>query len=207
MTLFQILMLGASAYFAFKIYEHIQTLEDSDQRQNNNFNDTNAREQSSERSVSAFSTFSADELIEKADNAFEEENFEKALAFLMEANAKESNNSEVLFKIGYILQKQDDNDSALDYYKQALELDKDNEFIHNSVASIYRSNKEYSSARMHLNQSLALDDQNPITYYNYGNLLLDMGHTEEAGDMYAKAIELNPDFQEAKDELENIRNL
>ncbi len=193
MTLFQVLMLGASAYFAFKIYEHIQTLEDPQQRQND------------DRSANSFSTSSVQELIEKADIAFEEQDFEKALAFLLEADAKDSNNADSLFKIGYILQSKEDYDSALDYYKRAVELDKDNEYIHNSMASIYRMNKEYSSAKMHLNESLAIDNQNPITYYNYGNLLVDMQHKEEAVSMYEKAIELNSEFDEAKEELKKLR--
>ena len=204
MTILQLLMLGASAYFAFKIYEHIQTLQDP-KSGNSNSNNTNYRNNQPVKTVDSFSPFSAKELIEKADDAFEEQDFKKALAFLQEADAKEVNNPDTLFKIGYILQNQDDNDNALSYYKQALEVDKNNEYIHNSMASIYRQKKEFTSAQMHLRESLAINDSNAITYYNYGNLLVDMDNKEEAINMYKKAIEINPDFEEAKIELEKIR--
>ena len=145
MTLFQILMLGASAFFAFKVYEHIQTLQDEEP-------------QKDKRTPSSFDPES---LVIRADE-------------------------------------------ALNYYKEALEGDKDNEYIHNSIASIYRANEEFVSAKMHLNASLSINDNNPVTYYNYGNLLVDMKHFDEAKEMYKKAIEIKEDFKEAKEELEKL---
>ena len=201
MTVFQLLMLGASAFFAFKIYEHIQTLKEPEAQNNNDYADDNQ-----DKSAEAFSPFSPEALIEKADEAFEVEDYQKALALLIEANAKDTSNPDTLFKIAYILQKSGDNEEAIKYYKEALEVDKDNEFIHNAMASIYRANGEFTSAKMHLNNSLELDDQNPITYYNYGNLYVDMEHPEEAIAMYEKAVELHPEFEEAKQELENLKN-
>jgi len=201
MTVFQLLMLGASAYFAFKLYEHVQTLQEPENEQNN----TNPHANNEQKSADTFSPFSPEALVEKADIAFEEKEFERALALLNEANAKEPNNDEILFKIAYILQKSGDDNGALNYYKEALELDKNNEFIHNSMASIYRANGEFTSARMHLKDSLEIDSENPITYYNYGNLLVDMEHNEEAMEMYKKAMELNPEFDEAKVELEKLQ--
>ncbi|MEA3330942.1 MAG: tetratricopeptide repeat protein [Campylobacterota bacterium] len=198
MSVFQLLMLGASAFFAFKIYEHIQTLQEPDLRDDDFSNNE-------PRSAGAFSVFSPEALVLKADEAYEEEDFQRALALLNEVNEKEANNSEVLFKIAYILQKVDDNDEALKYYKEALALDKNNEFIHNSMATIYRVNGEFTSAKMHLQTSLEIDNQNPITYYNFGNLLVEMQHNEEAVAMYEKAIEIDPKFGEAKVELEKLQ--
>ncbi|EDZ61806.1 protein containing Tetratricopeptide repeat (TPR) domain [Sulfurimonas gotlandica GD1] len=197
MTVFQLLMLGASAFFAYKIFEHIQTLQNPEEQ----IDDSNQNET---KSAEAFSPFDPETLVEKADVAFEEKDFQRALALLSEADAKDQQNSEILFKIGYILQQTNDNDEALKYYKQALEVDKDNEFIHNSIASIYRANGEFISAKMHFHASIDIDDSNAITYYNFGNLLVDMKHLQEAKDMYEKALEINPDFSEAKEELEKL---
>ncbi len=63
---------------------------------------------------------------------------------------------------------------------------------------------EFTSAKMHLHASLEIDDKNPITYYNYGNLLVDMQRDEEAIEMYKKALEINPEFTEAKEEIEKL---
>jgi len=200
MTVFQLLMLGASAFFAFKIYEHIQTLQEPEDGDDVSIDDSIAENKTAE----AFSPFSPEALIEKADVAFEEEDYVKALAFLNEADAKDANNPEVLFKIAYVLQRSGDNEAALQRYKNALEVDKENEFIHNSMASIYRQNGEFTSAKIHLKASLEIDGENPITYYNYGNLLVDSHNNEEAVAMYEKALEINPDFKEAKEELDKL---
>jgi len=199
MSLFQLLMLGASAFFAFKIYEHIQTLQDPQDDVNDD------RANPPQRSADAFSTFDSSDLIDKADEALENKDLDKALAIYSEANIKSPNSSETLFKMGYTLGLQDRDDEALEYYKEALALDKNNTFIYQAMASIYRKKGEYTSARMSLNASLDIDTTNPITYYNYGNLLQDMNYQEEAIEMYTKAIEINPDFDEAKEELSKLK--
>ena len=188
MTLFQLLMLGASAFFAYKIYEHIQTLQDP-------------QEKPEERSADAFSTFDASSLIEKADEAMQKEDYQKALAIYSEANIKAPKDAETLFKMGYVLAKQNRDDEAIDYYKEALALDADNTYIHQAMASLYRKMGEFASAKIHLDKSLELDDTNPITYYNYGNLLVDMQAYDGAKEMYKKALALDEDFKEAKVEL------
>ncbi|MFK5937565.1 MAG: tetratricopeptide repeat protein [Sulfurimonas sp.] len=199
MTVFQLLMLGASAFFAFKIYEHIQTLQEPQDRQNDDTANT------PQRTAEAFSTFDSSDLMDKADEALEKKDLDKALAIYSEANIKNPNSSETLFKMGYTLGLQDRDDEALESYKEALALDKNNTFIYQAMASIYRKKGEFTSARMSLNASLDMDDTNPITYYNYGNLLQDMNHQEEAVEMYEKAIKINPDFDEAKEELSKLK--
>jgi len=196
MTFFQLLMLGASAFFAYKIYQHIQTLKDPEEENNFSSNEP--------RTADAFSTFDSSSLVEKADDARENGDLDKAMAIYSEANIKEPNSAETLFKMGYTLALQERDEEALEYYKESLELDKENPFVHQAMASIYRKLEEYASARMHLNASLALDDTNPITYFNYGNLLNDMKLFDEAKDMYNRAIELDPGFAEAKEELQKV---
>ena len=198
MTVFQLLMLGASAFFAYKIYEHIQTLQDPQ---------PNRGEESDEmpRSADAFSTFDASSLIEKGDDALENADLQKALAIYSEANIKEPNSTEILFKMGYTLGLQERDDEALERYKEALEVDKENSYVHQAMASIYRKNGEFASAKLHLNALVDIDSLNPITFYNYGNLYADMEHPQEAKAMYLKALELNPDFNEAKEELEKLQ--
>jgi len=198
MTVFQLLMLGASAFFAYKIYMHIQTLQDPKSQGEEGVNET-------PRSAEAFSTFDSSSLIEKGDEALESNDLQKALAIYSEANIKDPNSEEILFKMGYTLGLQNRDEEALEYYKEVLELDKNNTYAHQAMASIYRKNREFASAKLHLNALLDIDDSNPITYYNYGNLSVDMEHLDEAKAMYHKAIELNPDFKEAKEELEKLQ--
>jgi len=155
MTFFQLLMLGASAFFAFKIYEHIQTLQDPEESQNSNTDEVKPPV----RTAEAFSTFDVEDLIEKADDAVVANNLDKALAIYSEANIKSKGNGEVLFKMGYVLALQKRNDEALEYFKEALEVDDENPFTHLEMAYIYIDEEEYASARTHLNAALALDPE------------------------------------------------
>lgn len=206
MSVLQLLMLGASAFFAFKIYQHIQTLEDDQNIQREDYGPSqDEKDEDYAKAMNTFSPYSAEELVQKADEAYENEDEQKALAFLSEANLKAPNNAEILFKLGFISAKVGDNTMAIRYYKESLDVDKDDEFVHNSLASVYRAEKEFASAKMHLNDSLSIDDTNALTYYNYGNLMIDMGNEDVAREMYAKAIELDPEFKEAKEELEKLQ--
>jgi len=150
MTLFQLLMLGASAFFAFKIYEHIQTLKDPEEQGDRD---------TPKRTAEAFSTFDSTELIETADEEVLNHNLDKALAIYSEANIKEPNNGETLFKMGYVLGMQKRYEEALEYYKEALEADPENPFTHLEMAYIYIEEKDKASARMHLNRALELDSE------------------------------------------------
>lgn len=201
MTLLQLIMLGGSAYFAFKIYEHIQTLQDPQNKQNNNYQ---PQVDTEDKSADAFSPFSASELVDKADEAHEDGDAQKALSFLYEADIKEPNNAEILFKLGFISAGVEDNMSAIRYYKRSLDIDDNDDFVHNSLASVYRAEGELASAKMHLNDSLEIDDSNPVTYYNYGNLMCDLGNEDVAMDMYKRALDYDPEFTQAKEELEKL---
>ncbi|MDD3816933.1 MAG: tetratricopeptide repeat protein [Thiovulaceae bacterium] len=196
MTLFQLLMLAASAFFAYKIYEHVQTLKDEPAK---------GESDDMPRSAEAFSVFSPESLALRADEAYEEGDYSKALALLTEAHAKDPKNSDILFKLGYMQYKNNLLEEAIDSYKEALELERENEYIHNSLASVYREKEEFASARMHLNASLDIDDTNPATYFNYGNLLVDMKNIPEAIRMYEKALELEPELEAARIEIEKLK--
>jgi len=186
MTLFQLIMLGISAFFAYQVYQHIQTLKDPQE-------DSSSVE------------FDAEALVAKADEAMEAGDLQKALAIYKEADIKAPKDPETLFKMGYVLAQQNRDDEALEYYLEALELDEQNTYIHQALASLYRKMKAYDKAQEHIKRSLEIDDKNPITYFNYGNLLQDMGEKQKAKEMYKKALELDATLEAAKEELQKLK--
>jgi len=197
MTVFQLMMLFASAYFMFKIYEHIQTLEEPNEKEQNNSQE--------EKTAKTFSPFSPEALIQKADVAFNDGDMKKSYALLIEANAKDNNNAEILFKLGFIAKELNELDEAVEFLKQSLEIDNKDEFVHNTIASVYRLQGKFDIAKNHLEHSIEIDSSNFTTYYNYANLLVDMGDTDKAIEMYKKSLELNPELEEAKIELTKLK--
>lgn len=195
MSLFQILMIAMAAFFSFKVYQHIQTLEDE-----------KTEPKKDNRSQNGFSPFDPEALAIKADEAFEEGDLKKAFALLDEANVKGPNNAEVLGKLGYISAKEERNNEAISYYREALHVDKNNDIFYNALASLYRKSGEFKKAEENYKEALQIDAAYDVTYYNYANLLVDMQRFAEALAMYEKALEINPEFSEAKIEMNNIKD-
>ena len=186
MTLFQILMIGMAAFFSYKVYQHIQTLQDEPSQ--------------------TTPSFDPQKMEEEADRAFTDGDLRRAFMLLDEVNIKGEKNSEILSKMGYILAQEERVNEALSYYQEALSIDKYNDTIHNALASLYRKQGEFAKAEEHYKQSLQIDPSYELTYFNYGNLLVDMNLWGEASKMYEKALKLNPDFKEAKIEMDKIKD-
>jgi len=72
-------------------------------------------------------------------------------------NMIEPKNGETLFKMAFTLGLQERNEEALEYYKDALEVDAKNPCSHLEMAYIYLKDDEHASARTHLNEALELD--------------------------------------------------
>ena len=188
MSTFQILMFAATLFFAYQIYQHVQTLEDK----------TSANEPSQEEDSAVFS---AESLVEEADDAYERGETERAKSILEEAYRMEPENSEIINKLAYVTAKNGDRLKGIQFYERSLELDENNDLTHNAIASLYRSERAYERAQDHYLKALEIDDQYSQTCFNYGNLLADMGNIEEARAMYKRALELQNDFPQAREAL------
>lgn len=154
MTVFQLLMLGASAFFAYKIYEHIQTLQDPDDTTQVDGQGNNA----SPRTAAAFSTFDSQSLLQKADEAREENKLDKALAIYSEANIKDPKNAEILFKMGYTLVMQQRDEEAVEYFIESLEVDNENPFAYKELALAYERLGEKEKAEEAMQKAKAIDE-------------------------------------------------
>jgi len=144
MSVFQLLMLGASAYFAFKIYEHIQTLQEPDLRDDDN--------------PPRLSEDDIESLIEEGDKEREEGRFERALAIYSEAKANQPQNAEVLFKMGYTMSQLERYDEALEYFEDSLEYDDQNPFTYLEISKIYKKMGDDEKAKAYYEKGVELDE-------------------------------------------------
>ncbi|RUM61437.1 MAG: hypothetical protein DSZ03_08445 [Sulfurimonas sp.] len=190
MSVFQILMLAVTAFFAYKVYEHINTLEDPPEPK---------------PSRDSLSSFDPEILMDRADEAVQQRDFKRAAALLQEAHVKASDNTEILNKLGFVLAQNGDLQAAIETYLKSLAIDERDDVTHNAIASLYRRTSEFDKAKQHYERALELDDAYEVTYYNFANLLVQMGEKDKAIAMYEKALELNGDLEEAAQELEKLR--
>lgn len=188
MSIFQILMFGATLFFAYQIFRHVQNLDDSEtQKKRSTIVDT--------------AVFSAAALVEEADNAYEKGETERARISLEEASRIDPANPEILNKLAFVTAKTGDRLKAIDLYERSLELDGNDDLTHNAIGSLYRLEKAHERAQDHYLKAIEIDDTYAQTFYNYANLLVDMGEIEEARAMYKRSLELQSDFPQAREAL------
>jgi tetratricopeptide (TPR) repeat protein len=188
-------MLGTTAFFAYQIYRHVQTLEDPVEK----------NEESFPTSFEPVLKNSPDALLEEADEAYIEGDMERALDKLNKANHLFVDNPEILNKCAFINGKLKNYNEAIDLYARSLELDATDDLTHIAIASVYKEQGDFDRAQEHYEKALEIDKQYAITYYNYGNLFNDKGDLDKAAQMYSKALTLQEDFIEAREALEQLK--
>ncbi len=190
MTTVQIIMMLATAFFAWKIFEHVQNLQDPE---------VSGRDENRQPA-----SFDPEVLIDRADEAYESGDLGGAKALLAEADVKSPDNPEILNKLAFILAKEGDKERAIEHYQASLAVDENDDLVHNAIASLYRETGEFDKAKEHYEKALSIDSEYAVTYFNYANLLVDMDEKERAKVMYEKAIKFDPEMLQAKFELEKL---
>jgi tetratricopeptide (TPR) repeat protein len=202
MTVFQLILLAITAYFAFEVYKHIQTLEDKPKNKPKPFDDGGI--QSDIKEWTPKTIYTIQELVDKADKAFLDGNLDEALKILREANYNKPFDAEILYKIAFILYKQQDYKNSIEALEDALKGDDKDPAIYALLASNYRALKDYQKASFYIKEALYLDRDNAMYHFNYANILLDLNHKDEAKKEYQKALELDSSLEAAKEELEKL---
>ncbi|MGO4880763.1 MAG: tetratricopeptide repeat protein [Bryobacteraceae bacterium] len=88
---------------------------------------------------------------------------------------------------------------GIDAYKKALELKPDDASIHNNYALALVELKKFDEARAELAKAAQLDPPSAGKYYfNLGAVLVNNGHSEEAGEVFKKAIDADPNYADAQ---------
>ncbi len=190
MTIFQLIMLAAAAFFAYQIYSYIQNIDESAEP---------AFLQESEPAVPT-----AEEMIQEADEAFRHEDLIRAKSILGEVVASYPDVTEGHNKLAFVLAKLDDREGALEHYEISLAKAPKDDMTHNAIASLLASMERMDEAENHYKQAIEIDDNYEVTWFNYANLMVKLGRMEEARQMYEKALQIDPGFEAAKEALEQL---
>ncbi len=131
------------------------------------------------------------------DLMHETEKSENAYLKAIEINP---NTPKYLNNLGFSYFSRGEYKKAAEMYRKALALDETNVQIHNNLGFAYGMLGRYDDAFAEFQQS-GTDD---VAYNNMGFLYYMLGYNLQARSMYAKAIEINPHFSKA---LENLRKM
>lgn len=123
---------------------------------------------------------------------------EEAEGAFLEALKINPNAPKYLNNLGFSYFSRGDYKKASEAYQKALALDPDNVQIHNNLGFAYGMLGRYDEALAEFRQA----GTEEVAYNNMGFVYHMLGYNSQAKGMFAKAIETNPHFEKA---LENLR--
>jgi len=111
-------------------------------------------------------------------------------------------------KQGNRLYKEQKYDAAKNKYQDALLEDPNSPLIQFNMGDVTYQTKDYQKAMESFHKTLNVKDAavQSMAYYNIGNSLYRLNKLPESIQAYQEALKLNPDDQDAKYNLEYVRN-
>jgi tetratricopeptide (TPR) repeat protein len=109
------------------------------------------------------------------------------------------------YQLGLIYAQKSDIDSAFYFFKQATQNIPDDPDSRANLALVYDQKGNYQMAESEFLKAISLDSTKTLYYYNYALTLGKMGRYHQAENMLTKAVLLKPDFIQAKQKLETLR--
>jgi len=201
MSIFQLIMITAAAFFAYEVYAHIQNIEEEAEPES--MKEVEALEENSEPSDED-KIAQYEKRIQEADKSYLDGNISKAKEMLEEIVKEYPTVAEGMNKLAFILAKENEDAEALLYYRASLRIVPEDDMTHNAIARLLVKLENYKEAEEHYMEAIKIDDNYEITWFNYASLMLVLEKNDEAKEMFTKALAIDPDFEEAKVELEKL---
>jgi tetratricopeptide (TPR) repeat protein len=95
-------------------------------------------------------------------------------------------------------------DKAIEDFNKAIELDPKDALAYSNRAEVWAQTKEFNKAITDANYAIKLDANLADAYNSRGFVYEKMGKREEAKQDYKRALQIEPDHQQAKEGLERI---
>ena len=194
MSIFQLIMLLVSAYFAYQMYKHIQGI------------DENVEPAFMQESEPVEVEPTIDELIAEADKAYMDDRFDIAQERLEAIIEQFPDSAEAMNKLAFVLAKQDKNEEAETHYLASLKIDPSDDMTHNALAKLYADMGKNIQAQEHYKKAVEIDKDYELTWFNYGALMDALGQKEEAREMYEKALKIDPSYEPALEAMTKLNN-
>lgn len=120
--------------------------------------------------------------------------FEQALTYYQTV---ETDQSEVLFRYGFIAKKADRADISIQAWEQVMEMDPDFQSVYFNLADTYEDEGRTEDAYDTAKKGLEVDELNKELYLLAGSLARKMGNTEEGYQLAREAVSIDPGFKQA----------
>ena len=108
------------------------------------------------------------------------------------------------YNLARAYEQQGETQLAIAYYQKAIELDGQMREAYNNLGIVLFSINEDEQAAQAFQQAIALSDTTAKYYFNLGAVYARRGILEEAEKLWRKTLELDPNYERAREFLEQI---
>lgn len=109
-----------------------------------------------------------------------------------------------LNNLGVALAQQGRLEEAKPHFLQALAIQPGYEDVYNNLGLLYYQQQDYVNSRKYFESGLGYNSNNPKVYFFLGLIADAQGRAREAADHFSQALKLDPNFQEAAENLRSI---
>lgn len=114
---------------------------------------------------------------------------------------------EALFLKGNEALGKGDIDTAIASFKKAIKHKPNNPLYHSNLGVSLRMKGDINGSIVEHKKAIAIEPNIPHLHYNLAYSYLQGGYHDFAKDELLKVLEIDPDFQDAKDALEKLKKL
>lgn len=109
-------------------------------------------------------------------------------------------------RLGLILKEQGDQAGAIERYEKSLAIHESAD-AHNNLGNLMMTEGRIPAAVMHLKRAIRLDRGNALAYFNLADAFAKAGQLDDAVDALHMAIAIQPDFEQANQNLEALKEI
>jgi len=109
--------------------------------------------------------------------------------------------------LGNALALKGDLEGAISQYYYCLKANPKDPQVHNNMGNVLAQQGKLAEAAAQYQMALNLKGDNPQAHFNLGYCLARQGRRKEAEQQYVLALQQRPDYQEARQQLEALKNL
>jgi len=104
----------------------------------------------------------------------------------------------VYYSMGFIYYLRNEIDKAFEYFQRSLSETDDFEYLHHLVARIYRDKGEFAKILEHCSKAIEYGHEDTEIRLLEGEAYLNLGNADKARNSFNRALELEPDHEDAR---------
>ena len=140
------------------------------------------------------------ELMMKGADALFEGDLAEAERLFLQASETDSTNYLAYYNLGLLASDQDRLEEARTYLEKALSLKENDADILTALGTVHLKSGQDAEAEKLFQKALELGESE-VLYNNLGTILFRRKDYRKAKELYRKALDMNPDYQEARENI------